>query len=189
MAAENAGEQSSDLRSDLELIDAINAGDARAFESLYTRHKQWIVNMAYRFTRDREIALDVLQETFLYVLGKFPGFELHCRFRTFLYPVVRNISITHQSKSRRTPKKVSGPLSESEKRDLSPVSELRGLHEAVDDLPVGQREVVFLRFADDLPLAEIGMALGIPEGTVKSRLHHALRTLREDPRARGVIDD
>jgi RNA polymerase sigma-70 factor (ECF subfamily) len=77
-----------DERTDLELIAAANAGDAEAFERLYFRYRDWVVNLAFRFTADREMALDILQETFLYLLKKFPGFVLTCQMKSFLYPVV-----------------------------------------------------------------------------------------------------
>ena len=84
----------SNSRSDQELIAAINNGDSGAFELLYYRHRDWVVSLAYRFTGDRELALDVLQETFLYFLRKFPGFILTAQLKTFLYPAVRNLSIS-----------------------------------------------------------------------------------------------
>jgi len=65
-----------DARNDLELIAAINDGDAAAFEALYFRYRNWVVGLAYRFTGDCDAALDVMQETFLYLLRKFPGFRL-----------------------------------------------------------------------------------------------------------------
>ena len=54
----------------------------------------------------------------------------------------------------------------------------------MSSLPAAQREVLLLRYADDMNLGEIAAALDVPAGTVKSRLHHALRALREDPRTR-----
>src|SRR5215813_2968765 len=62
--------------SDLELIAAINNGDSAAFETLYFRYRDWVVSLAHRFTGDNDAALDVMQETFLYFLKKFPGFRL-----------------------------------------------------------------------------------------------------------------
>jgi DNA-directed RNA polymerase specialized sigma24 family protein len=61
-----------DSRSDIELVAAVNRGDENAFEALYLRHRDWVVALAHRFTGDSELALDVLQETFLYFLKKFP---------------------------------------------------------------------------------------------------------------------
>ena len=65
-----------DRRSDEELVAVCNVGDAheaaRAFEALYRRHRDFVLRVARRFTRDRELALDALQETFTYLLNKFP---------------------------------------------------------------------------------------------------------------------
>ncbi len=82
---------------DLELVAAANRGEVEAFEALYRRYRDWVVSLAYRYTRDRELSLDVLQETFLYVLGKFPGFELRSEMKTFLYPTVRHLSVAMPS--------------------------------------------------------------------------------------------
>src|SRR5438093_11805475 len=90
-----------DARTDLELIAAINAGDAAAFEALYFRYRDWVAGLAYRFTGDSDAALDVLQETFLYFLRKFPGFRLTANLKTFLYPAVRNLSIAARRKAQR----------------------------------------------------------------------------------------
>ena len=82
-----------DVRTDPELIAAINGGDTAAFEALYRRYRDWVVHLAARLTGDDHLALDVLQETFLYVVKKFPGFRLTAQFKSFLYPAVRNLSI------------------------------------------------------------------------------------------------
>src|SRR5262245_16817470 len=90
-----------DEPSDLDLISRINRGDDAAFAILYGRHRRWVVNLAMRWTADRDLALDVLQETFLYFTRKFPGFRLTSRLQTFLYPVVHNLSITALRKRNR----------------------------------------------------------------------------------------
>src|SRR6266516_1184353 len=90
-----------DSRSDLQLIAAINAGDAAAFEALYFRHRDWVVNLACRFAGSEDLALDVMQETFLYFLRKFPGFRLTANLKTFFYPAVKNLSIAARRKAER----------------------------------------------------------------------------------------
>jgi RNA polymerase sigma-70 factor (ECF subfamily) len=172
-----------DPRPDLELVAAANRGEVDAFEVLYRRYRDWVVSLAYRYTRDRELSLDVLQETFLYVLGKFPGFELRAEMKTFLYPTVRHLSVALQSKATRRPP-ASGSLKFDPPPDPGGEERLQGLAEIVGDLPVGQREVLMLRFADGLALAEIAEALQIPLGTVKSRLHGAIEALRADERSK-----
>lgn len=158
--------------SDASLIDAIHRGDERAFETLYLRYRDWAAALAFEFCGSRDDALDVLQETFLYVHRRLPTFELRCRFKTFLYPVVKHLSLERKRLSRRAPP----PPREPE----TPVD--GGIEHLLADLPEGHREVVRLRFVDDLDLAEIAEALEIPLGTVKSRLHTALHALRRIPK-------
>src|SRR5688572_33011326 len=84
-------------------------GEAGAFEALYFRYRDWAAALAYRLTGDHSLALDVLQETFLYFLQKFPGFVLTCQLKTFLYPAVRNLSIAARRKAQRTQGDASVP--------------------------------------------------------------------------------
>ena len=170
---------------DLALIAAINEGDEAAFEALYYRHRDWVVNLAYRWTQDRELAFDVLQETFFYFAKKFPGFRLTGKLQTFLFPVVRNLSLTALRKTKRY--RTADAENELAEMPAAAGAEPGGeeqLSAVVSALATEQRDVLLLRFADDLSLEEIGDTLGIPTGTVKSRLHNALQTLRRDPRTK-----
>ena len=87
------------MESDEKLIELANKGDAEAFETLYYRYRDWVYHLAWRFTGNQEDALDVLQETFAYLLKKFPGFQLTASMTTFLYPVVKHISLTVRRRS------------------------------------------------------------------------------------------
>lgn len=175
----------SDALGDIELIAAINGGDAASFGVLYYRYKDWVVGLAFRFTGDNDAALDVLQETFLYVLRKFPGFKLTANFKTFLYPAVRNLSIAARRKAERYQareedlKKLENTAAPASSR-----TEAGDLEVVLSELPEEQREVVLLRFVDGLSLGEIAEAMDIPLGTAKSRLHNALQALRHDERTR-----
>jgi len=175
------------MDSDQELIELINQGDPDAFECLYRRYRDWVHRLAWRFTGNQQDALDVLQETFIYLLGKFPGFELTASMTTFLYPAVRHLSLAIRSKSRRftsdeeTLSEIAAPAS---KETQSSRSELAAV---LTVLPDEQREVLLMRFVDDMTLQEIATALNIPLGTVKSRMHHALQTLRNDHRTRDYF--
>lgn len=170
-----------DPRTDGELVEAANAGDRGAFEALYLRHRGWAADLAWRFVRDRDVALDVMQDAFLQLLGRFPGFRLTARMRTFLYPVVKHLALDRLRKSRRTVG-ADERLDDVPDRGSSGSSPPVGIAAAVEDLPEGQREVLLMRFVDDLPLADIAAALGVPVGTVKSRLHNGLAALRSDRR-------
>src|SRR5215472_7443960 len=101
--------QVSDKRSDDELVAACNSAPAdpamAAFGILYTRHRAYVLRVALRFTRDPELATDVLQETFGYLLKLFPptgrGLALTARLTTFLYPIAKNFAISAARKARR----------------------------------------------------------------------------------------
>jgi RNA polymerase sigma-70 factor (ECF subfamily) len=151
---------------------------------LYWRYRDWVHRLAYRFTRDKNLSLDVLQETFIYFLKKFPGFELRCQLKTFLYPVVRNISISLQQKSTRYVALPDDIQEFPADPGLESASSKEALTQILAKLPEIQREVLLLRFSDELSLNEIATALKIPLGTVKSRLHNALQTLQEDPKTK-----
>ena len=162
-----------DSRSDEALIAAVNHGDTAAFDVLYYRYRDWVAHLAFRFTGDRELALDVLQETFVYFAKKFPGFRLTAKLTTFLYPAVRNYSIAARRKNERF---VSDEVLAERSSETPPQQSLNDILAA---LPEEQREVLLLRFVDGMSMDEIAAAMHIPAGTVKSRLHYAIKTLRE----------
>ena len=187
------GTQSPDPRTDADLVDVCNYGSAReaarAFQVLYDRHKDFVIRVALRFVHDHDCALDVLQETFSYLLRKFPpagpGLSLSARLTSLLYPVAKNCAITLLRKSERFP-----PSGELQPDDLpsDPVADQEDIEAALQELPDDRREVVILRFVDDLSLQEIAEVLRIPLGTVKSRLHLAIRQLRDSPNTKKFFD-
>ena len=179
-----------DSRTDQQLIAAINDGDAAAFEVLYFRYRDWVTGLACRFTGSEDLALDVLQETFLYFLKKFPGFRLTANLKTFLYPAVKNLSIAASRKARRYQ---STDAEQYFLEQIPAVGESAIPHgdlaAALANLSVDHREVLWLRFVEGLALAEIAEVLEVPPGTVKSRLHNALAILRQDPRTRQFFPE
>ena len=175
-----------DRLSDTELVEVCNSGgreDAEAaFVLLYRRHRDYVMRVALRFSSDREIAADTLQEAFLYLLRKFPptgeGLILTARLRSLLYPVAKNLTLTALRRRRRDeqaagfePDKLPDPQS------LGPPQE--DLARIMDGLSAAHREVLQLRFVDGMQVKEIAEALEIPSGTVKSRLHFAVLRLRQ----------
>ena len=165
---------------------ALNEGDASAFDGLYYRYRDWVVRLAQRFTGNDADALDVLQETFAYLFRKFPGFVLSASMTTFLYPVVKNLSIAAKRKRARSAQAPADdpPPDPPAPQPIDYDRQRRELAAVLAVLPEAQREVLLMRFVDGMSLAEIGEALGVPEGTVKSRLHNAIAALRKDERTR-----
>jgi RNA polymerase sigma-70 factor, ECF subfamily len=178
-----------ETRTDLQLIAAINGGDERAFEALYFRHRDWVTSLAYRFTGDNDLALDVLQETFLYLLRKFPGFVLTAQLKTFLYPAVKNLSIAARRKAERHQSTESElAVLENEPSAEPMTAGAKDVEAVLANVSAEQREVLLLRFVDGLSLNEIAEVMDIPLGTVKSRLHNALAALRDDPRTKSFFE-
>ena len=175
------------MESDEELIESANKGDPDAFEALYYRYRDWVYHLAWRFTGNENQALDVLQETFAYLLKKFPHFRLTARMTTFLYPVVKHISLAIRHKDRRhisadeTLNELLAPAQEE-----APASRTE-LAAVLTVLPDEQREILLMRFVDDMTMEEIAAALNIPPATAKSRFYRALETLRHDRRTRDYF--
>ena len=168
------------MQEDQTLIARANLGDEEAMRALYDKHKEFCVNLAVKYLDDRDEALDVLQETFKYFFAKFPGFVLTCQLRTFLFPVVRNLCISRLRKQK--PKVDSKVLDFQEaKEERDPVRDKARVVEMVANLGQEHKEVIILRFAEQMTLEEIAESLSIPKGTVKSRLHNALKKMRDNP--------
>ncbi|MEN8128283.1 MAG: sigma-70 family RNA polymerase sigma factor [Planctomycetota bacterium] len=177
------------VESDEKLIERINRGEVDAFETLYVRYRDWVHRLAYRFTRDEELAQDVVQETFTYLLKKFPGFQLTARMTTFLYPTVKFTALGMLRQRQRhagvdsSPEEIAVPA--PEQTDASR-SELAA---AIAVLSDAHRETMLMRFVDGFSIDQIAAVLDIPAGTVKSRLHKALQKLRENESTRRYFLD
>jgi RNA polymerase sigma-70 factor (ECF subfamily) len=152
-----------------------------------SRYRDWVVSLAIRLTGYREDALDVLQETFTYFLGKFPGFELRARLTTFLYPAVKHLAIAARRKRERLGTEAS-ILEVAVEPEIAASGPRDDLAIVMKSLPAAQREVLLMRFVDSMSLEDIGHALECPTGTVKSRLHLGLARLREDERVRAYFE-
>ena len=128
--------------------------------------------------------MDVLQETFAYVSSKFPGFKLTASMTTFLYPVVKHISLNIAQKNKRFVQEKENQEPVSDARPDAPSLEHAELKSVLDILPDELREVLLMRYIEDMSYEEIAEALSAPVGTIKSRLHRALQILRQDSRTR-----
>jgi RNA polymerase sigma-70 factor, ECF subfamily len=172
------------MKSDQELIEAINKGQSDAFEVLYYRYRDWIYKLAWRFTGNQNDALDVLQETFTYFLGKFPGFELTASMTTFFYPVVKHISLNIKAKSNRFVSDNEIPVDIIDPKENAIGDNSKELAAVLKILPDELREILLMKYIDEMSQEEIAQVLDLPLGTVKSRLHRALQILRDDERTR-----
>lgn len=173
-----------DPRSDQELVAAANRGDDSAFAALYHRYAPYCMKLAMRFCGEYETASDAVQDSFTYLYKKFPGFTLTAKMTTFLFPVVKHNALAAKKKARRTQGDHDSEVlvgvagGEDDPADHEESGDIQTL---LARLPEGQREVLLLRFVDGLMLDDIAEMLEIPLGTVKTRIHHAIKKLQDDP--------
>lgn len=170
--------------SDEILLDRIREGEVDAFDLLYARYAARLFSFLARQLGDRAAAEDLLQEVFMTLLNT-PSVKAHGgSLKGWLFTVARNRGTSHlRAQGRRAHKEASLEIARAPSR-LSPelvvghrrdIEELQG---ALTTLPEEQREVVLLKQLGGLTYAEIAVIQGVPEGTVKSRLHLALKSLR-----------
>ena len=176
-------------RSDEELVEACQAGEASAFDVLVGRWEDRIRGAAYRFLGSEDEARDVAQEAFLKAYRGLSGFKQEARFSSWLYQIATNLC---RDRLRRRKTRATVSLEELEGGGPVMVETRPGAHDlllardlaravrlAVESLPVEQREVVILKEYQDLTFLEIAQALDVPVSTVKTRLYRGLSVLRE----------
>lgn len=157
---------------DQELVRLFTQGDLAAFEELVRRHEQRIYNLSLRMLGRPEDARDATQETFLAALRKLPSFRGDSSLGTWLHRVGMNAcyDILRRRKRRaeegmpENPIAAPGDFAESSAEALD-------VQRALARVPEEFRAVLVLHDVQDLPYEEIAQVLGVPIGTVKSRLH------------------
>jgi RNA polymerase sigma-70 factor (ECF subfamily) len=163
---------------DVQLMLRVKARDREAMASLYARYATPLFRFLLHLMGRREPAEDVLQETFLRVWRAGPAYEPSAAVSTWLFTVARNAALNALARQR------GRALTDAEAEGaVAPEAEEGGgereaVRAAVDRLPAGERAVVILSVYGGLRYAEIARALGIPAGTVKSRMAAAVARLR-----------
>lgn len=164
------------------LAERARAGDATALTRLYEEYAPALLGYLIRLTGDRAAAEDVIHETFLHLIEKRGRFEARGRFRQWLFVVAANEARTrrrHELKFREleaVPAGVTvkvGPESELAHREC-----LAMIEQVLAQLPRGYAEAFHLRVREQFSYREMAAITGEPEGTLRSRVHHALTRLR-----------
>jgi len=168
---------------DAALIERYLAGDSDAFEELMRAHEDRVFGICLRMLRDREAALDATQETFITVFRKAATFGGRSAFSTWLYRVAVN---TCYDALRRRQRRQADPLPEGTDPpdphagdDLSSVELRPDVESALAALPSEFRAAVVLSDVEGLALQTVSEVLGVPVGTVKSRVFRGRRLLAE----------
>ena len=180
--------------SDQIIMERIRDGDQQAVADLVRRFQHELLGFFYHQCWDQLIAEELTQDVFVNVYRSRARYQPTAKVRTYLYRIAHNLWIDHIRRQKHHMsidaemgerslkladilKAPGSPDPEEESRD----NEIRTrLQESLEGLPEGQREVFVLANNHGMKYQDIAEVLGIPEGTVKSRMHNAVRALRDD---------
>ncbi len=181
---------------DGELIELIKEGDERAFAVLIKRYQKSLYSFIFRMLGTPEEAKEIFQETFIRIYKNIHSFNTDSRFSPWAYRIAHNLCIDYLRKSERDIlKKQTSPFNEglghhskiSEKGEGSHLESPESItyknqlskrvQMAVEQLPPKQRAVFVMYQYNNFSYEEIAEALNIPLGTVKSRMHNAIKRL------------
>lgn len=169
------------------LMARVKEGDKNAFQDITRRYQQGVFVLAYSFFRNREDALDIVQETFLRLYEKAVLFRDGEEFQAWLFQIARNLCIDsyRRNRKRRADRAAEArledlPSTADDPADCERRADLRALFRSVlPRLAEKQRTVFVMKHYNDMPYQEIARTLGIAVGTVKSLHFKAVRNLRK----------
>jgi RNA polymerase sigma-70 factor (ECF subfamily) len=179
---------------DAQLMQRYAAGDAKAFEALYARHKTWLYRVLLRNTRQEALAQDVFQDTWLTIVRTAHSYEPRAKFSTWLYGLARQRLIDQLRKTRAQPE-IADPTFNAAETDTfaeqavdlnapDPADQLAwqqfgsALSQALEQLPAQQREVFVLWVEAEMTVEEIADVTHVNIEAAKSRLRYARAKLR-----------
>ena len=174
---------------ELELIQRSLNGDLEAWGEIVSRYKEAVFAVTLSILRNYADAEDATQDAFIRAYQNLRKYDLSRKFSTWLFTVAANVAKNALRKRRR---EREPPLSEMGGDPAEAVHEdikLAAVRAAVAELPEPYRAPVVLYYWHGLPVGEIGEVLGLPAGTVKTRLHRARALIRAKLVEQGVIQD
>ncbi|MBO5555660.1 MAG: sigma-70 family RNA polymerase sigma factor [Oscillospiraceae bacterium] len=186
-----------------EVIRRVQNGDANAYEALVTAYEKNVYNLALRMTGNAQDAEDMAQEAFLKAYNSLDSFRGDSKFSVWLYRIVSNVCLDFLRRQKRRPA-TSLSVEDDEGEDVqldipddsqSPQELLErkltreAVRQGLAQLPEEQRQILLLREIQGLSYEEIGLALSLEPGTVKSRIFRARKRLCAFMLADGNIPD
>lgn len=174
-----------------ELVHALRRSDTRAITAAYRQHHVAVRAFAQRLVGDIEAAEDLVQDVFVALPSAIARFRGDCALRTFLVSIAVNHAKNHVRAAARRRAAMARLAREPEgtspdpERDVARQQLADRLMIALDQLPLEQRVVIVLAEIEERTSTEIATIVDAPEGTVRTRLFHAKRKLREILAAEG----
>ncbi len=163
-----------------DLVERARSGDQEAFADLVHQISDTLFGIARRILRDPELAEDVLQNALVTIWRKLPHLREADRFEGWAFRILVHACYAEAPRSRRWNAAIRElPVDRADQvDDLRALLDRDELERAFRQLPLDQRAVFVLHHHVGLPLVAIAETLGVPDGTVRSRLHYATRALR-----------
>ena len=166
------------MKTDEALLRAVGRADRQAFRELYERHAERVYRFSISLVRNTHLAEEVLQETMLTVWKSGASFRGASKATTWILGIARNQAhslLRREKKGERLPEDPKGEPDPAEVAEI----DVR-VTRALQTLSSEQQEVLHLVFYEEMSLANAAAVLGIPEGTVKSRLFYARKALAKE---------
>jgi len=169
------------------VIEKILKGKKNAYEIIVKRYMKRAYFIALGFTGNHNDALDLSQESFIKAYRSLHKFDLSMSFSSWFYTILKNLCLNFVKKNKeigKAPweivdesklKESLAPLGEAQRREMKKI-----LWERISELPVKEREIILLRYFQQLSYGEISKLIGCPLGTVMSRLYYAKKKLKEN---------
>ncbi|MGZ3438646.1 MAG: sigma-70 family RNA polymerase sigma factor [Polyangia bacterium] len=171
------------------LVERAREGDVVAFEKLIGKYQQKVYTFAFAFTGSPDVAQDLAQDALVKVYKSLGSFRFQSAFSTWLYSIVKNTYLDSIKSRAGRERALEDPLTEREVSELHEAASAeerllakesrRALLRALRDVPTAYRTVVALSDVQGLGYEEIAGALGVPVGTVKSRLKRGRDALKD----------
>lgn len=166
-------------------VEKARAGDPDAWDVLFRRYQLPLFAYVQELVRNEQASLDIVQEAFINAARHIASLRSNAKFGSWLFGIARQKVVQRWRKPDRTT-----PLDET--RESEPFNDVdspsdwlirqeeeEAFMKQLDQLPVAQRDVLLLHFLEDFSLEEIAGITGVPVGTVKSRMYHAKKAMRE----------
>ena len=180
------------LYTDEMLISRFQSGDENAYIELVNRYKDKLTNFVFYFLKDEEHSEDIVQETFIRLYEKKHYYKEIAKFSTWIYTIARNLANTELRKKSRTKIMYLSQMSNHKKdydlkssepelnKNIENEFLMKEIHFAIDKLPENYKSVIILRDIQGLGYEQISNIIGVPLGTVKSRINRARLQLQVD---------
>ena len=178
------------------LLERLRRGEARAIAEVYDEHAGAVLGFARRLVGDDAAAEDLVHEVFVTLPAAIRSFQEASSLRTFLVSIAVNHARHHVRAAARRRSAMARFADESSvsslndsgspEKDAMRVDLARALTHALDELPIEQRVAFVLCEVEERTSREVAEIVGAPEATVRTRLFHAKRKLREELSKRGL---